>query len=68
MEEIKLINDIIKEAIIHGVDSGGSYEQNEEDLTRAVNNWLSYKGLSDKYKLVRCYSDQGFNINQIIPI
>lgn len=27
-KEITIINKIIREAIIHGADSGGSYEQN----------------------------------------
>lgn len=48
-KEIKIVNKIIREAIIHGADLGGSYEQNEESLVSSINEWLELKGLSDKY-------------------
>lgn len=63
--EIALINQIIKEAIIHGADAGGSYEQNNEALTKAVNDWLEYKNISNDYKLTKVIID-GWNINQIV--
>ena len=68
-KEIKLINDIIAESIIHGADSGGSYEQNEENLTVAVNKWLRFKGISDKYILKeRVDVGDGWHVHQIVPI
>ena len=48
-KEIKIVNKIIREAIVHGADLGGSYEQNEENLINSVNEWLELKRLSDKY-------------------
>ena len=48
-KEIKIVNKIIREAIIHGSDLGGSYKQNEDNLINSVNEWLELKGLSDKY-------------------
>ena len=37
-KEIQLVNEIIANAIIHGADLGGTYDQNEKELTRAINN------------------------------
>lgn len=48
-EEIALINKIIAEAVMHGADSGGSYNSNEEDLTMAITNWLKAKGIDNDY-------------------
>lgn len=62
-KEIKLINSIIREAIIHGSDSGGAYEINEEDLRESVSNWLDYHDLSEKYTL-RKFSD-GWNVMKL---
>lgn len=62
-KEIELINSIIREAIIHGSDSGGAYEINEEDLRESVSNWLDYHGLSEKYTL-RKFSD-GWNVMKL---
>lgn len=49
LDEIALINKIISEAVMHGADSGGSYDSNEEDLTEAITNWLKFKGIDNKY-------------------
>lgn len=49
--EIKLVNRIIAEAVWHGADSGGSYDQNEEELVKSIGEWLAFKGLCDKYTL-----------------
>lgn len=62
-KEIELINSIIREAIIHGSDSGGAYEINEEDLRESVSNWLDYHDLSEKYTL-RKFSD-GWNVMKL---
>lgn len=48
-EEIKIINRLIADAVIHGADAGGSYNQNEDGLTEAITNWLIFKGIDDKY-------------------
>lgn len=48
-EEIALINKIIAEAVMHGADSGGSYNSNEEDLTEAITDWLKFKGIDNEY-------------------
>lgn len=48
-DEIALINKIIAEAVMHGADSGGSYDSNEEDLTEAITDWLKFKGIDNDY-------------------
>lgn len=45
--EINLINDIILNAVIHGADSGGSYNSNEDGLKQAINAWITEKNLVD---------------------
>lgn len=47
--EIKLINNIVLQAIEHGADIGGSYDSNEKNLIIALNNWINYHNLSSKY-------------------
>ena len=37
--EINLINDIILNAVIHGADSGGSCNSNEDGFRQAINAW-----------------------------
>lgn len=66
-KEIKIVNKIIREAIIHGADLGGSYRQNEENLVNAISEWLELKGLSDKY-VVKDNIDvgDGWNLHQIV--
>lgn len=36
-EEIKIINRLIAEAVIHGADCGGSYDQNTEEREEKSN-------------------------------
>ena len=48
-EEIKIINRTIAEAVIHGADAGGSYDQNERNLIGAIDKWLQLKGLDSEY-------------------
>lgn len=68
-KEIELINKIIKEAIIHGADAGGTYDQNEYNLIVAVNEWLIFKGLNKRYYLkADVYVGDGWAVNQIVPI
>lgn len=65
--EIQIINKIIEEAVIHGADSGGSYDQNEEGLLRAINDWLEMKDLSTEYEIVEIPVRRGrWRIYQII--
>lgn len=51
-EEIKIINNIVAQAIIHGGDPGGSYDTNGDNLVNALNEWLEYKNLFGKYAVV----------------
>lgn len=48
-KEIEMINKIIAEAVMHGADSGGSYDSNEKNLTDAMKEWLELKCLSNRY-------------------
>ena len=48
-KEIEIINKIIKESVIHGADSGGSYDQNEKRLLESINEWMEFKGISKEY-------------------
>ena len=38
---------------IHGADLGGTYDQNEKELTRAINNWIKAKGLENEYHVAQ---------------
>lgn len=48
-EEIRIINKIIFEAIVHGGDPGGPYYINEEDLLASMYRWINFRGLSEEY-------------------
>lgn len=50
--KINLMNQIIDEAVKHGADSGGSYANNEEDLAKAVEEWLKFEGYNDEYEVI----------------
>ena len=50
-EEIELMNEIIFKAIIHGGDAGGPYYSNKYNLYKAIENWLMFKKLTDKYMI-----------------
>ena len=53
-KEIEMINKIIVEAVMHGADSGGSYDSNEKNLIHTMIEWLKFKGLShDQYMVVK---------------
>ena len=49
---IKLLNDVIEEAVKDGADAGGAYHQNLENLSIAVNNLLYCLGLSNDYNVI----------------
>ena len=51
-EEIRIINNIVVQAIIHGGDPGGSYDTNEENLVSVLNDWLECKNLFGKYVVI----------------
>lgn len=51
-EEINVINEIVKQSVIHGGDAGGAYLSNEEMTVRYLQIWLEKKELSDKYKVI----------------
>lgn len=46
-KEIKLINDIVANSVMHGADAGGSYNSNMQGLTQSLNAWIESKGLTD---------------------
>lgn len=50
--EVDLINNILEQAVRHGADMGGSYDSNEQGLIMAIHNWLIYRRLYDRYKVV----------------
>lgn len=66
--EIKLINKIIREAVIHGADAGGSYDSNEENLINAVYDWMDSKHLTDWYALKEVEFDDGWCVLQLVKI
>ncbi|MBO5319018.1 MAG: hypothetical protein J6B01_04930 [Ruminococcus sp.] len=53
--EIDLINDILENAVRHGADAGGSYDQNEDNLKQAINRWLVYKKLDSLYEVINTH-------------
>lgn len=59
--EIKLINHILEEAVNHGGDVGGPYRQNQQKLALAINDWLGYRHLNEKYELHDISRDPNFN-------
>lgn len=51
-EEIRIINDLIEAAVDHGGDWGGPYYCFPIDLAKAINKWLQFRNLQDKYHLI----------------
>lgn len=51
-QEIKLINSIIEEAVIHGGDPGGPYFSNYDALKKAIMNWLDFKNINNQDLLI----------------
>lgn len=56
-KEVVLMNKIIHEAIWHGADRGGSYDQNEDGLKCAINAWLHYKRIDNEYCIGKMLSE-----------
>lgn len=65
--EIDIINDIVKQAIIHGADCGGSYDNNRENLTNAMNRWISLRKLHGKLIVQEVTCDDGWIVLKIVP-
>jgi len=59
--EIELINNIIKESVIHGGDAGGAYFSNTKKVYSVIQEWLNYHDLSDIYIVndQKCYDSEG---------
>lgn len=56
---VKLINQLSIEACIHGADAGGSYNQNEEGLIKALEDIKKYYGLVE-YDIGEICNDEGW--------
>lgn len=67
-EEIKIINKIIAEAVCHGADAGGSYDQNAYNLITAINQWLIFKGWANRYTVEETIAENEWHTYQIVPI
>lgn len=67
-KEIKIINKIIAEAVCHGADAGGSYDQNAYNLITAINQWLIFKGWANRYTVEETIAENEWHTYQIIPI
>lgn len=44
-ETVKLLNDLISQAILHGGDPGGPYYVNHDELRRSANNIIDHLDL-----------------------
>ncbi len=49
---VKLLNNLIEEAVRDGADSGGAYHMNQENLMLAANNILNSLNLVDDYEVI----------------
>ncbi len=49
VQEIKLINMIIEEAVFHGGDRGGAYFSNEKDLVKCMEEYLKEMNLDNTF-------------------
>lgn len=58
--EVDLINNILEQAVRHGADMGGSYDSNEQGLIMAIHNWLLYRRLYDRYKVIYTDNDRDY--------
>lgn len=66
-KEINLINDIVFNAVMHGSDSGGSYNSNEDGLKQALNIWIKEKNLVD-YVVEEVERSYGFGVWDVLQI
>lgn len=63
-EIVKKLNILINETICHGADAGGSYDQNERNLVKAIKSVVKCLGLDDEYEVVNC-TENNINIVDI---
>lgn len=66
-EEIRIINEIILEAIVHGGDSGGPYYINDEGLLSVLHKWMSFKGILGEFHVEELSRETDFGIYFNIP-
>ena len=66
-KEIRAINRIVEQAVLHGGDTGGSYGSNRTGLTNALNIWIEVKELKDKYAVKTIMTSNG-RIPQIVEL
>ena len=50
-KEIILVNNLIGAGVLHGSDAGGTYNQTPEDIKLRMEEYLKYKGWTDKYDI-----------------
>ena len=66
MDERKVIeslNKLIAETVIHGADSGGSYDSNWQDMKTAIYQFLDMIGIDDEnYMLIKNAYEKGNGI------
>lgn len=70
-EQIKLLNEIIMTAIIHGGDYGGPYFSYKQGFTEAINNWLKFNNITDYTLKEIGYENDQFicpGMPQLVPI
>lgn len=48
-KELRLVNSIIREAIRHGGDAGGSYFTNGQNLNNTIMDYLKVRDLDNQY-------------------
>ena len=63
---VKLLNDLIEEAVHDGADGGGAYHINQEGLMVAANNILNSLNLID-YEVISTKDYTNWSTIKIIP-
>ena len=63
---VKLINNLIEEAVHDGADSGGAYHTNQENLMIAISNLLNSLNLVD-YEVVLNKDYTNWSTIKILP-
>lgn len=64
-EEIEFINCMIDYAVEHGGDQGGAYLSCGETLCEAIEEWLDFRNLNNKY-IVKCRQTGNFEKDYVI--
>ena len=63
---VKLLNNLIEEAVKDGADAGGAYHQNLEGLSVAADNLLHSLGLSNDYEVITTTDIYNWSLIKII--